>query len=66
ICEQLDDTWVWVAIGPDRQPNAATGPPGVAQDAPIIDEGGQADLAPTQASQPPLAAARTMPQIWPD
>ncbi|GKC91632.1 hypothetical protein Tco_1152281, partial [Tanacetum coccineum] len=39
ICEQLDDTWAWVAIGPKRQPDAAAGTPGVAQDVPVIDEG---------------------------
>ncbi|GJY21813.1 hypothetical protein Tco_0394379 [Tanacetum coccineum] len=61
ICEQLDDTWAWVAIGPERQPDAAAGAPGVAQDAPVIDEGGQADPAPVQAPPPPPAAARTMP-----
>ncbi|GKE19916.1 hypothetical protein Tco_1431428 [Tanacetum coccineum] len=42
-------------------PDAAAGAPGVAQDAPIVDEGGQADPAPIQAPPPP-AAARTMPQ----
>ncbi|GKB18343.1 hypothetical protein Tco_0852266 [Tanacetum coccineum] len=62
ICEQLDDTWAWVAMGPERQPDAAAGAPGVAQDAPVIDEGGQADPAPVQAPPPPPAAARTMPQ----
>ncbi|GKG32162.1 hypothetical protein Tco_0427112, partial [Tanacetum coccineum] len=36
--------------------------PWVAQDAPIVDEGGQDDLAPLQAPPPPPAAARTMPQ----
>ncbi|GKE11629.1 hypothetical protein Tco_1415180 [Tanacetum coccineum] len=63
IYEQLDDAWVWVA-GPERKPNA-TGPPGVAQDTLIVDEGGQADPAPVHASPPPLVAARTMPQRWP-
>ncbi|GKB38922.1 hypothetical protein Tco_0883864 [Tanacetum coccineum] len=62
ICEQLDDTWAWVAMGPERQPDAAAGAPRVAQDAPVIDEGGQADPAPVQAPPPPPAAARTMPQ----
>ncbi|GKE54814.1 hypothetical protein Tco_1489970, partial [Tanacetum coccineum] len=57
ICEQLDDTWAWVAMGPERQPDAAAGATGVAQDSPFIDEGGQADLAPVQAPPPPLAAA---------
>ncbi|GJW29147.1 hypothetical protein Tco_0046022 [Tanacetum coccineum] len=32
------------------------------KDAPVIDEGGQADPAPVQAPPPPPAAARTMPQ----
>ncbi|GKD76942.1 hypothetical protein Tco_1339563 [Tanacetum coccineum] len=61
ICEQLDDTWAWVAMGPERQPDATAGAPGVAQDAPVINEGGQADPTPVQAPPPPPAAARTMP-----
>ncbi|GJS31615.1 hypothetical protein Tco_0492235 [Tanacetum coccineum] len=61
IYEQLDDTWAWVSMGPKRQPNAAAGAPGVAQDALIVDEGGQADPAPAQAPPPPLDAAKTMP-----
>ncbi|GJS15551.1 hypothetical protein Tco_0410023 [Tanacetum coccineum] len=27
ICEQLDDTWAWVAMGPERQPDAVAPPP---------------------------------------
>ncbi|GJU30399.1 hypothetical protein Tco_1173988 [Tanacetum coccineum] len=50
ICEQLDDTWAWLAIGPERQPDAAAGTPRVSQDAPVIDEGGQADLAPIRGT----------------
>ncbi|GJX01952.1 hypothetical protein Tco_0185865 [Tanacetum coccineum] len=42
-------------------PDAVAGAPGVAQDAPIIDEGGQADPAPIQAPPPPPVATRTMP-----
>ncbi|GJZ84024.1 hypothetical protein Tco_0649197 [Tanacetum coccineum] len=61
ICREIDDTWAWVALGPERQHDAAAGAPRVAQDAPVIDEGGQADLAPVQPPPPP-AAARTMPQ----
>ncbi|GJX58996.1 hypothetical protein Tco_0290386 [Tanacetum coccineum] len=65
ICEQLDDTWAWVAMGPERQPDAAAGAPAVAEDAPAVDEGDQAVPAPVQAPQqpppPPPAAARTMP-----
>ncbi|GKE85049.1 hypothetical protein Tco_1558791, partial [Tanacetum coccineum] len=48
-------------MGLERQPDAMAGAPRVAQDAPIVDEGGQADLAPTQAPPPPPATARTMP-----
>ncbi|GKA85732.1 hypothetical protein Tco_0807386 [Tanacetum coccineum] len=49
-------------IDMERQPDVAAGAPGVAQDVPIVDEGGQADPAPVQApQQPPLATARTMP-----
>ncbi|GJZ24518.1 hypothetical protein Tco_0561977 [Tanacetum coccineum] len=39
----------------------AGGAPGVAQDVHVIDEGGQANPAPVQASPPLPAAARTMP-----
>nr|GEV13296.1 hypothetical protein [Tanacetum cinerariifolium] len=28
ICEQLDDTWAWVALGPERQPDAVASAPG--------------------------------------
>ncbi|GKF70955.1 hypothetical protein Tco_0204012 [Tanacetum coccineum] len=50
-------------MGPVRQPDAAAGALGVAQDALIVDEGGQAYPAPVQAPlPPPLAPARTMPQ----
>ncbi|GKE14117.1 hypothetical protein Tco_1421694 [Tanacetum coccineum] len=34
ICVEIDDTWAWVALGPERQPDAAVGALGVAQDAP--------------------------------
>ncbi|GKG40544.1 hypothetical protein Tco_0467321, partial [Tanacetum coccineum] len=66
ICVRLYDTWVWVAMGPERQPDDAAGAPADAEDAPIIDEGDQAIPAPMQAPQqpppPPPAPARTMPQ----
>ncbi|GJT69185.1 hypothetical protein Tco_1028471 [Tanacetum coccineum] len=65
VCVELDDTWAWVAMGPKRQPVSTAGAPAIAEDAPIIDEGGQADSAPEQAPQqpplPPPAHARTMP-----
>ncbi|GJR25317.1 hypothetical protein Tco_1101549 [Tanacetum coccineum] len=60
IYEQLDDTWAWVSIRPERQPDVVAGAPGVAQDAPIVDDGGQADPTLAQAPPPP-ATARTMP-----
>ncbi|GKF23684.1 hypothetical protein Tco_0076006 [Tanacetum coccineum] len=53
-------------MGPERQPDAAAGALANAEDAPIIDEGGQADPTPVQAPQqpplPPPAPVRTIPQ----
>ncbi|GJT84523.1 hypothetical protein Tco_1066240 [Tanacetum coccineum] len=51
-----------IDMGPERQPDAAAGAPGVAQDAPIVDECGQADPTPVQAPPPTPTPARTMPQ----
>ncbi|GKE02284.1 hypothetical protein Tco_1390267 [Tanacetum coccineum] len=62
ICEKIDDTWAWVALGPERQPDDVAGAFEATEDAPIVDEGGQAVLAPVHAPSPPAAAARTMPQ----
>ncbi|GJR37589.1 hypothetical protein Tco_1213273 [Tanacetum coccineum] len=39
ICAQFDDTLAWVAMGPERQPDAVAGAPAVAEDAPAINEG---------------------------
>ncbi|GKA64328.1 hypothetical protein Tco_0763934 [Tanacetum coccineum] len=61
ICMEVDDIWAWVAVGPERQPDAAAGAPRVTQDALIVDEGGHADPTPVQEPPPP-APARTMPQ----
>ncbi|GKE78459.1 hypothetical protein Tco_1544579 [Tanacetum coccineum] len=65
IYVEIDDTWAWVAIGPERQPDTVAGAFADAEDVPIVDEGGQADLAPVQAPQqpppPPPAPVRTMP-----
>ncbi|GJU01301.1 hypothetical protein Tco_1111639 [Tanacetum coccineum] len=47
ICIEIDNTWAWVAMGPERKPDAMAGAPRVAQDAPAIDEGVQAVSAPT-------------------
>ncbi|GKD47330.1 hypothetical protein Tco_1271975, partial [Tanacetum coccineum] len=64
ICEELDDTWAWVAPGPKRQQVAAAGALEVAVGAPDVDEGDQAIPAPVQAPQPPPTAgpARNMKQ----
>ncbi|GKE61783.1 hypothetical protein Tco_1512150, partial [Tanacetum coccineum] len=66
ICKEIDNTWAWVALGLERQTDAAAGAPGAAKDAPIVDEGDQTIPAPVQAPQqppsPPLTAGRTMPQ----
>ncbi|GJU87815.1 hypothetical protein Tco_1295361 [Tanacetum coccineum] len=46
ICIEVDDTWAWVAMGPERQPDVAAGAPAVAEDAPTVDEVDQDVLAP--------------------
>ncbi|GKA79575.1 hypothetical protein Tco_0786171, partial [Tanacetum coccineum] len=38
ICMDIDDTWAWVAQGPERQPDAAAGSHGAAEDAPVFDD----------------------------
>ncbi|GKA40000.1 hypothetical protein Tco_0732593 [Tanacetum coccineum] len=66
ICVHHDDTWAWVAIGLERQPDAMVSASVVAKDAPAVDEGDQAVMTPVQTPQqqppPPPAAARTVPQ----
>nr|GFA88233.1 hypothetical protein [Tanacetum cinerariifolium] len=49
ICIELDDTWDWVAPGPERQPDAAAGTLETAEDAPVADEDVVDVLAPVQA-----------------
>ncbi|GJV02401.1 hypothetical protein Tco_1335970 [Tanacetum coccineum] len=61
ICKEINDTWAWVAPRPERQQVAAASDPETAKDAPVVDEGAQADPTPVQAPQPP-PPARTMPQ----
>ncbi|GKA80911.1 hypothetical protein Tco_0787603, partial [Tanacetum coccineum] len=58
ICEELVDTWVWVAPGPERQQVAAAGVPEATEDASVVDEGAQAVPAPVQAPQPPPPVVR--------
>ncbi|GKD48146.1 hypothetical protein Tco_1277122 [Tanacetum coccineum] len=63
IYEEIKDTWAWVALGLERQPNATAG---ATEDAHVVDEGGQAVSAPVQAPQqpppPPPTTGRTMTQ----
>ncbi|GKC86683.1 hypothetical protein Tco_1147332 [Tanacetum coccineum] len=53
----IGDTCAWVALGPERQPDAAARAPKDVEGAHAEVEGVQADLAPVQAPQPPLATA---------
>ncbi|GJS17176.1 hypothetical protein Tco_0411648 [Tanacetum coccineum] len=46
ICGRFGDTWAWVAPGPEKQPVAAANALEAAKDAPVEDEGAQADPAP--------------------
>ncbi|GKA27512.1 hypothetical protein Tco_0713680 [Tanacetum coccineum] len=62
IYERIGDTWAWVAPRPERQSDATAGAPRAAEDAPVVDEGAQADPAPMQAPQPPPPALRTIQQ----
>ncbi|GKA36654.1 hypothetical protein Tco_0723219 [Tanacetum coccineum] len=48
IYVRVGDTRAWVAPGPERQPDAAAGAPGAAEDAIAVDKGAQADPAPVQ------------------
>ncbi|GJU53479.1 zinc knuckle CX2CX4HX4C containing protein [Tanacetum coccineum] len=44
ICMEIGDNWAWVASGLERQQVAVAGAPEVVEDAPAVDEGGQARL----------------------
>ncbi|GJS07374.1 hypothetical protein Tco_0364170 [Tanacetum coccineum] len=66
ICEEIDDTWAWIALGPERQTDAAAGALGAAEDAPAVDEGDQAIPAPVQAPPPPQLLPRLCHRGWPD
>nr|GEX59214.1 hypothetical protein [Tanacetum cinerariifolium] len=60
ICEDLDDTWAWVALGPERQQVAAAGALEVVKGSFYVDKDDQAVSAPVQAPQPPPAAGPAM------
>ncbi|GKD55177.1 hypothetical protein Tco_1288564 [Tanacetum coccineum] len=65
ICMELNDTWAWVAPGPEKQPNVVASAPEAAKDAHVDDEGAAGVPAPVQAPQlpPPVAGpARTKAQ----
>ncbi|GKE25853.1 hypothetical protein Tco_1441237 [Tanacetum coccineum] len=64
ICSRCGDTWVWVAPGPERQQDIASGAHEADEAGPTIDEGAQDVLAPAQAPPPPPPAPqpRTMSQ----
>ncbi|GJW61424.1 hypothetical protein Tco_0110759 [Tanacetum coccineum] len=51
----------WVALRPERQPDAAAGAPKADEDAPAVDEGAPANPARMHAPQLPHAAPKTMP-----
>nr|GEU42842.1 hypothetical protein [Tanacetum cinerariifolium] len=50
-----------VALGPKRQPNAATGALEATEDAPAVDDDALVDPTLMQAPPPPHASTRTMP-----
>ncbi|GKB64380.1 hypothetical protein Tco_0920566 [Tanacetum coccineum] len=58
ICEELNDTWAWVAPGPERQQVVTAAAAEAIEDAPVVDEGASAVPAPVQAPRPP--------QLWTD
>ncbi|GKC02816.1 hypothetical protein Tco_0994426, partial [Tanacetum coccineum] len=63
--EWLQGLTAWVALGPERQPNAMAAALEAAEDVPIADDGASAILTPVQAPQPPplvAGLARTMAQ----
>ncbi|GKG61290.1 hypothetical protein Tco_0619015, partial [Tanacetum coccineum] len=53
IYMEIDDTWAWVALRPERQPDAAASAPKAVEDASVVDEGGQAISTPVQEPQQP-------------
>nr|GFA25248.1 uncharacterized mitochondrial protein AtMg00810-like [Tanacetum cinerariifolium] len=46
ICRNIGDDWAWVASRPERQQVSASGAPEAVEDAPVVDEGAQANPAP--------------------
>ncbi|GKA65910.1 hypothetical protein Tco_0765617 [Tanacetum coccineum] len=46
---ELDDTWAWVASGPEMQQVTVAGAPEAAEDAPVVDEDASTIPAPLQA-----------------
>nr|GEX37783.1 hypothetical protein [Tanacetum cinerariifolium] len=65
ICSRHNDTWAWVAQGPERQQAATAGAPTATEGAPAAGDGAQAIPAPVQVPQPPppTPQPRTMSQM---
>ncbi|GJZ11607.1 putative reverse transcriptase domain-containing protein [Tanacetum coccineum] len=63
ICAQFDDTWAWVAIGPERQPDATASAPTVAKDAPAVDKGDQVVPAPFRATSNQIHPPPTLASV---
>ncbi|GKG26548.1 hypothetical protein Tco_0402251, partial [Tanacetum coccineum] len=61
IYEKLDNTWSWVAPGPERQPVTAASALEIVEGAFDVVEGDQVISTPVQVPQPP-PAARTISQ----
>nr|GEW22584.1 hypothetical protein [Tanacetum cinerariifolium] len=59
ICIRLDDTWAWVAPGPERQSDATIGALVDVEGAHAKVEGVQAGSTPVHAPQPPPVAAQS-------
>ncbi|GKE92445.1 hypothetical protein Tco_1573540 [Tanacetum coccineum] len=53
ICVEIDDTWAWVTLGPERQPDVVAGAPGAIEDALAVDE----DMPQAVPPPPPRAQA---------
>ncbi|GKD38568.1 hypothetical protein Tco_1258775, partial [Tanacetum coccineum] len=51
ICEELIDTWAWVALRPERQPDAVVGAPKIAEGALDVEKGDQAFPAPVSLGE---------------
>ncbi|GJY05547.1 hypothetical protein Tco_0371487 [Tanacetum coccineum] len=66
ICIELDDTWTWVALGPERQPDVVVGAPEAAEDAFVADEGTLSAVPhPSQVPSSATELAAGHRRLWP-